>query len=715
MTLVKVKSLQEHPQNRKGRNMETNLRTLAFEIGTEEIPAFDLMSATKQLEKLVPISLNEKRIEFESVAVYSTPRRLIVMICGLACLTRAVIEEAKGPSSMIAFDESGNPTKAAIGFAKGKGLNAEQLERRIVDGVEYVFARKEIPAQQAEDILPEILLQWIHAISWPKSMRWGTQNDLFSRPIRWILALLDDCVVPFEHAGLTSGNTTQGHRILAPGSHQVMQASELIETLKEQYVIAGFAEREARIRKGIKAIEAKIGAKAEIPEKTLTEVINLCEFPSPLVGTFDYEFLDVPEEIIVDAMLMHQRYFPLYDQNHKLINKFIAVSNGNPNYSDIIIDGNERVVRPRLSDAKFFFEEDLKHPLSYYVDDLDKVVFQESLGTMKDKTQRIVKVVSAIADNAGFDAARKTDALRAAYLSKADLVSNAVIEFTSVQGVMGAYYAEASGENKRVVEAIADQYRPRFSGDELPRNTIGKAVAIADKLDTVCGLFTLDQAPTGSSDPFALRRSAIGIINMIGEDLSLSLEAAIDASLATFENKTFDYATVKQSLLDFFVTRTKVMLRDGGYSADVIDAVLACGIFEPAEIMARTKSLVLLREEMPEVLFDLAAAYARANNIRQDDLGLVVDPSLMDKTEENLYDAVLLAEKRVEQSLAANDYAQSLHVLSDLRASVDQFLEEILIMDENIALRENHLRLLNRFIAVFAHIADFGKLAKSGK
>lgn len=695
--------------------MAANSRTLAFEIGTEEIPAFDLVNATKQLEKLAPMSLEDKRIEFDSSCVYSTPRRLIVVIEGLASTTQALVEDAKGPSAAIAFDDSGNPTKAAIGFAKGKGLEADQLERRVVDGVEYVFARKEIPAQQVKDMLPEILLSWIHSISWPKSMRWGTRSDLFSRPIRWIFALLDDEVVSFEHAGLSSGNLTYGHRVLAPGSHQVAHASQLIEILKEKYVVAGFTQREECIRAGIKAIEVEVGAKAEIPEKTLTEVINLCEYPTPLAGTFDEEFLEVPEEIIVDAMLMHQRYFPLYDENHKLINKFIAVSNGDPQHSDIIIDGNERVVRPRLSDAKFFFEEDLKHPLSHYVDDLDKVVFQESLGTMKDKTQRIVKVVDAITDTAVFDESSKVDALRAAYLCKADLVSNAVVEFTSVQGIMGSYYAEASGENLRVAQAIADHYRPRFAGDDSPRDNVGKVVAIADKLDTVCGLFALDQAPTGSSDPFALRRSAIGIINMIVDGLAVSLEDSIAASLSSFENISFDLNEVKSSLREFFVTRTKVMLRDGGYSADVVDAVLAGGVFEPAEIVARTKALSQVREDMPEVMSDLAAAYARANNIRQQDLGVEVDLSLMDETERTLFEAVQVAEKHVEESLGANDYARSLQVLSDLRLPVDRFLEEVLIMDDDLALRENHLRLLNRFIAVFAHVADFGKLAKSGK
>lgn len=695
--------------------MEKNQSTLAFEIGTEEIPAFDLVNATKQLEKLVPAALAEHRIGFESVAVYSTPRRLIVMVEGIACSTQALMEETKGPSAAIAFDEAGNPTKAAIGFAKGKGLEASRLERRVVDGVEYVFARKEIPAQQVKDLLPDILLSWIDAISWPKSMRWGTRADLFSRPIRWLLALLDSEIIPFGHAGLASGNTTWGHRILSPGQHRVETASALLEVLAKNHVIAGSADRETRIRKGIEAIEAQVGAYAELPEKTLTEVINLCEYPTPLVGTFDSGFLEVPEEIIVDAMLMHQRYFPLYDENHRLINRFIAVSNGDPAYSNIIIDGNERVVRPRLSDAKFFYEEDLKHPLSYYVDDLDKVVFQVSLGTMKDKTERIVEVVEKIAADAGFDASSTEDALRAAYLCKADLVSNAVVEFTSVQGVMGAYYAEASGENARVAHAIADHYRPRFAGDEPPRDRVGKVVAIADKLDTVCGLFALDQAPTGSSDPFALRRSAIGILNMTGEGLDVSLEKSIDASLATFTTIDFDPEAIKRSILEFFVTRTKVMLRDNGYSADVVDAVLAGGVFEPSEIAARTKALAQTRADMPEVMADLAAAYARANNIRQDSLGTEVDAALMDTTESSLFAAVQVAEKSVEESLEENDYARSLRALSELRAPVDRFLEEVLIMDKDRALRENHLKLLNRFIAVFAHVADFGKLAKSGK
>ncbi|MEG0759079.1 MAG: glycine--tRNA ligase subunit beta, partial [Raoultibacter sp.] len=515
-------------------------RTLAFEIGTEEIPAFDLSNATKQFATLVPEALDAKRIPHGTVSIYSTPRRLIALVEAVGEETEALVEEHKGPSIAIAFDAEGNPSKAASGFARGKGVDVSELERRVVDGTEYVFATKNIAARPVAELLPEVLGGLIESISWPKSCRWGTQTVLFSRPVRWLVALFGSEVIPVAFADIVAGNTTKGHRFMAPGLHTVASADDLIDIIKAAKVVPSESLREAAIREGVAAAESETGYRAELPAKTLTEVINLTEFPTVLVGSFDEEFLQVPEEIIVDAMLMHQRYFPLYDQAGKLTNKFIVVTNGDPKNSAIIIDGNERVVRPRLSDAKFFYEEDLKQPLEAYVERLDEVVFQETLGTMKAKTDRIVKLAEHLVLEAGLSKDDAADAVRAAYLSKADLVSNAVVEFTSVQGVMGSYYAKAAGETDQVAQAIADHYRPRFAGDDMPASEVGKIVAMADKLDTICGLFAVGQGPTGSSDPFALRRAAIGIINMLSTGLQVSLDRAIAASLATFETIAFD-------------------------------------------------------------------------------------------------------------------------------------------------------------------------------
>ena len=688
--------------------------TLAFEIGVEEIPAFDLDSANKQLEKMVPAAFADARIPYDSIEIHSSPRRLIVMAYGVADATEALVEEYKGPAAKIAFDADGNPTKAAIGFARGKGLSPESLERREVNGTEYVFATKNIPATPVADLLPDVLAGFITAIKWPRSCRWAAYREYFVRPVRWIVAMLDDVVLPVSFAGAESSNFTMGHRVLAPGKHAVDTAANLLDVIRAAYVIPTQAERERIIREGVAAIEAETGFTADLPAKTLLEVVNLSEYPQPLVSTFDEEFLQVPEEIIVDAMLMHQRYFPLYDAAGKLTNKFIIVSNGNPECAATIIDGNERVVRARLDDAKFFYEEDLKHPLESYIEKLDKVVFQESLGTVRQKAERLEKLACALSADAQLDAADAADAKRAARLCKADLVTNAVIEFTSVQGVMGSYYAAASGETPQVAQAIGQHYQPRFAGDALPDTTVGKLVALADKLDTICGLFAVGQGPTGSSDPFALRRSAIGIVNMLEAGLPISLVAAIDESLASFaaQGVAFD-AAVRAEVVDFFVTRTKVMLRDGGVNADTIDAVLAAGVEEPAVISQRAHALEDARANDAETFDNLATAYARANNLRKPELGEGVDDALLTEPERALAGAVATAEQAVASALASDDFAAALSQLAALRAPIDGFFADVMVMDEDAALRDNRLRLLNRFVAVFANVADFGKMAKS--
>ena len=690
----------------------SDTQTLAFEIGAEEIPAFDLASATKQLEKFVPADLKDARIPFSTVEVLSTPRRLIVIVHDMAVETESLCEEYKGPAVRIAFDADGNPTKAAQGFARGKGLTVDDLDRREVKGVEYVYAVKQIDAIPVINLLPDLLKGFITKISWPRSCRWGTQSVLFVRPVRWIVALFGDQIVPLTFGDVTSGNQTMGHRILAPGPHVVATADDLVSVVRASGVVPTQEEREQIIRSGIAEIEQKTGEKADLPAKTMREVVNLSEHPQALLGTFDEEFLKVPQEIIVDAMLVHQRYFPLYNVRGELTNHFIIVSNGDPACAETIIDGNERVVRARLDDAKFFYEEDLKQPLEAYVDRLDEVVFQKSLGTVRDKTNRLVQLAHHLADDAELSQQDSDDLSRAAFLCKADLVTNAVIEFTSVQGVMGSYYARAAGETDQVADAIAQQYRPRFSGDDAPETTVGRLLALADKLDTICGLFAVDQAPSGSKDPFALRRSAIGIVKMLADGLPISLISAVDCSLASYDALKFDTAAVRTQIIDFFITRTKVMLRDEGCTADAVDAVLAGGVSEPAEIVARTQALESARADTPEVMDDLATAYARAHNLRDESLGCDVDVSLMNDEEQALNGAIETAERVIPGYLDKGDYQAALAGLAALRAPIDTFFEQVMIMDEDADLRHNRLCLLNRFIAVFADVADFGKLAK---
>lgn len=687
-------------------------RTLAFEIGTEEIPAFDLAGAVKQLTTMVPSLLDDAAIPHGAVKIFSSPRRLIVIAEEIPEATEEKNEVFKGPSAKIAFDAEGNPTKAAQGFARGKGVDPSSLV--VEDG--YVYARTHTPSVNVASLLSSVLNKIIHGLSWPRSQRWGVQSEYFTRPVRWIVALFGNEVIDFTFAGLVAGRTTYGHRFLAPGPFEVADADSLVDVVRSASVIPSEVEREQVIREGVAKAEAETGFTAVLHPKTLVEVINLAEYPTVLVGTFDEEFLKVPEEIIVDAMLVHQRYFPLYDKDGKLTNRFIVVSNGDPACAETIVDGNERVVRARLYDAKFFYDEDLKQPLESYVDHLGEVVFQEKLGTMLDKTNRIQRLADHLAEDAGLAGQDLSDVERAARLCKADLVTSAVVEFTSVQGVMGSYYAAASGETAQVAQAIEQHYRPRFAGDEAPDTVVGKIVAIADKLDTVCGLFAVGQGPTGSSDPFALRRSAIGIVAMLsGKDaVEVSLVAAIDAALASYAQQgiEFDSDAARRDVIEFFITRTKVMMRDAGNSIDAIDAVLSAGIQEPVELINRVSALEAARSEQPEAFEDLATAYARANNLCDSKLGTEVNEGLLSEVEQALVRAVGQAESNVTSALENNNYAAALSELAALRKPIDLFFENTMVMDEDQALRENRLRLLNSFVAVFANVADFALLSK---
>ena len=689
-------------------------KTLAFEIGTEELPAFDLHAATTKLGGIAQKALDGAKIPHGAIEVYSTPRRLIVIVADVPESTEASVEEFRGPSAKIAFDESGAPTKAAIGFAKGKGVDPSTLERRDENGVEYVYAVKETPSIDVASLLPELLGSIITSIEWPKSQRWGSRREQFSRPVRWLFAMLGETVVPVEFAGLTAAAQTRGHRFLAPGPFDVASADELIDTLRANYVVPSEAEREASIREQVKAIEAETGLVSELPAKTMEEVVNLTEYPTVMVGEFDELFLAVPKEITVDAMLVHQRYFPLFNADGSLSNKFLITSNGNPEYRDNIIDGNQRVVAARLYDAKFFYDEDLKQPLEAYVEKLGDVVFQESLGTTRAKADRLVALADKLAADAGLEGQDVADAKRAALLCKADLVTGAVVEFTSVQGIMGRYYAKAAGETDQVADAIADHYRPRFAGDDTPASLVGKVVATADKLDTICGLFAVGQGPTGSSDPFALRRSAIGILAMLDDGLDISLIDAIDESLSIYERDglSFDRDEVRAAVIDFFVTRTKVILRDGGCAADTIDAVLSTGVDEPMTLVARARALESARANDKETFEDLATAYARANNLRDAAQGTDVDASLFGDDETALDAAIASAAKAVEEALGADDYPAALAKLAQLRGPIDSFFENVMVMDEDERVRANRMKLLNEFVAVFANVADFGKMAK---
>ena len=692
-------------------------RDFLLEIGTEEMPSAPLINAAGQLGKLVASGLDEAGLAHGDVRVISTPRRLAALVASVATATDEVHEVRRGPAAAIAFDDAGQPTKAAAGFARKCGIDAAELVRRVdTDGREYVFAERSIASAPAMPILSALSERVIAQLQWPnyRSQRWGSTHETFVRPIRWICALLGSEVVPVSYADVTSSNVTRGHRVLAPGEHVVAEPALYESVLESAFVLS--AERRAEaIRTGIAQVEAERGgAHVDTPKRIFDEVVNLCEWPTVLVGTFDEEFLAVPHEIICESMLSNQRYFPIYDASGALTREFVVVSNADPRVSATVVAGNEKVVRARLDDAKFFYDEDLKRPMEEFVDRLATVTFQERLGTMLQKVERMEGLAAAVAQQAGETDDGVAAAARAAHLAKADLVSQAVVEFTNQQGVMGGYYAAAAGESEEVCAAIREHYRPRFAGDELPSGVCGRCVAIADKLDTVCGIFAIDEPPTGSSDPYAVRRSAIGIIAMLRTLPTSDLRQLIGLSLDAYKAQglEFDLEEVTASVERFFQGRLVAIAKDEGLRPDTIEAVSAVGVIDPVEFMARAHALEDARSQSPELFDDLATAYARASHLGDPSLGTEVDTSLLGDAEKALLEACELGSSRVSAALSAGDFADALAALAELKAPIDRFFDDVLVMDEDTAVRGNRLRLLNRFVEVFVGVADIGALSR---
>ncbi len=688
-----------------------------LEIGCEEMPSAPLMKAQDQLGKIVEKGLTEAGLSHGEVRTLSTPRRLAVVVEGCATATEEINEVVRGPKCAIAFDADGNPTRAAEGFArKNKTTPAELVHRMEPDGNEYVFAERNIASVPALELLSALCEKTIGAIQWPnyRSQRWGSEHQTFVRPIRWICALLGSDVVPVCYADVASGNTTRGHRVLGEGEHVVPEPAAYEKVLEDAFVL-GEVRRAEVIREGIAAIEQeRKGARVDTPTGVFNEVVNLCEWPTVVVGTFDEEFLAVPQEIIVEAMLKHQRYFPIYDAAGRLTREFVIVSNANPAVSDTVRAGNERVVRPRLDDAKFFYDEDLKVGLDAFRERLANVVFQKKLGTVLQKSERMEILAGKVARDAGYGDVAAQDAARAAHLAKADLVSQAVVEFTSQQGVMGGYYALAQGENEVVAQAISQHYCPRFAGDELPSTVVGKAVAIADKLDTICGMFAINEPPTGSADPFAVRRSAIGVINMLRTLSETSLPELIGTALEAYraQGLDFDLEQTAGNVAAYFIGRLSAIARDEKADPDTIKAVADTGTCDPAAFLNRVAALQRARRTQREVFDDLATAYARASHLADSSLGIDVDESALGEAEKALLTAVDEGSATVQEAILAGEYDDALSALARLREPIDRFFEDVLVMDEDKAVRENRLRLLNRFENAFAGVANIGAMAK---
>lgn len=692
-------------------------RDFLLEIGTEEMPSAPLVHATKQIADLVRTGLDEAGLAHGELRSSQTPRRLVVRVSDVALATKEVREVKRGPAASIAFGPDGLPTKAAAGFARKFGIDAASLVRRDdVDGREYVWAEKYVASRPAMPILTQVSEAAIAGLEWPnyRSQRWGSEHQGFVRPIRWICALLGSEVVPVTYADVTSSNTTRGHRVLGPGEHVVADPSCYEATLESAGVLLA-DRRDQVIREGIEQVQAeRPGSRVDTPKGTYSEVVNLCEHPTVLVGTFDEEFLQVPHEIICESMLSNQRYFPIYDAKGALTREFVVVSNARPEVSSTVVDGNERVVRARLDDAKFFYDEDLKVPMDDFVERLDKVVFQEKLGTMRQKVTRMEALAPEVVLGAGLGADVVASAARAAHLAKADLVSQAVVEFTNQQGVMGGYYAQAAGETDEVALAIREHYRPRFAGDELPSGVVGKAVAIADKLDTICGMFAIDEPPTGSSDPFAVRRAAIGVIAMLRALPEVHLKPLVERALRSYAEQglSFDVDAVRTDVEKFFQGRLAAIAKDEKIAPDAIDAVSSVGVIDPGEFLARASALDDARSKQPELFEDLATAYARAAHLADPELGVIIDETILGTAERALLDACERGEHNVSAAIASGDFGAACEALAELREPIDRFFEDVLVMDEDTSARENRLRLLNRFANVFAGVANIGVLSK---
>lgn len=705
-------------------------RTLVFEIGVEEVPSAPLYDAISQLQTITAKALKDARLEYATLDVFGSPRRLTVIVTELAERTEDLSMRARGPAAKGAFDTNGQPTAAAIGFARGKGVAVEDLVVQTEDGGEYVYAVIEREGQPTSEVLPELLSALPGRIEWVKSQKWGSGTTRFIRPVRWLLALYGDEIVAVEFAGLTAARTTWGHRWLADNPIEIDNADAYAEAMADGKVVFDQEVRARLVADGVEAFGKQRGGTAVVPEKTLAEVINLVEWPTPGLGTFDPEFLTVPREVLETAMTKHQRYFPVQRANGQLDNTFVVVHNGDPERTDAILRGHERVIRARLSDAAFFYQEDLATPSEDRVARLESIIFQAELGTLAAKRERVESLASKLAEQIGAPEEVRQSAVRAAHLAKTDLVSNVVVEFPSLQGVMGRYYALAGGESERVAQAVVDHYRPRFAGDALPADKVGMLVAAADKLDTIAGIFAIDAQPTGSSDPYALRRAAIGILAMdIDGGLGISLDAAIPTAVAGYggiirarekaasadatradalAGKPSGVDTVTDEVAEFFRGRLEVMLRDRGNPHDIVDAALAVSAGEPADAAERAAALTVFSGT--EAGGDLLTAFKRAANLADAEAGVTPDQALMSHVESALFVAINATDTDFHSLVEQRRYAEALGTLAQLRAPVDEFFDKVLVMDDDPKLRANRLALLNRIVTLFDGFADLSKL-----
>jgi glycyl-tRNA synthetase beta chain len=686
------------------------MKELLLEIGTEEIPAGFIPLALIDLESLAKKELEASRIDFNGIKTLGTPRRLVLVIESVSEKQRDEETKKIGPSKQSAFDEKGNPTKAAIGFAKSQSVPVESLTMIQTEKGEYVCAVKKEPGRPTSEILSSLLPKWIFSIPFQKSMRWADVPIRFARPIHWILALFGGEVIPFEVGNIRSGNMTYGHRFMHPDYFLVKDFQSYLQKAREASVIVDPAERKKRIDDEMIREGAKVSGRVLKDEELLNEVNFLVEYPVALCGTFDNKFLSLPREILIHSMKEHQRYFPVVDDHGILLPHFVCISNINPKSREVVVKGNEKVLKARLSDAAFFFEDDLKIPLEKRLEQLKKVVFQAKLGTSYEKVMRFKQLALWMTERIDPKLGEMVE--RTALLCKADLVTGMVGEFPKLQGIVGREYARLSGEKPEVAEAIYEHYLPGFAGDRLPSSPIGDIVSIADKMDTIVGCFGVGLVPTGTADPFGLRRQALGIIRIILEKkYPISLRGLIEESEKQLKEKMErPVGKVKEEVLDFFRVRYQNFLLDKGYPFDVTEAVISNSFGELLDIQHRIDALRTAREWKD--FGSIVIGFKRAMNILK---GLTstmeINPSLFSEpVEKNLYQSFLKARENISRFLSQKDYETALLEMTRMKKPIDDFFDGVMVMVEDEAIRNNRLALLDEIGKVFLRIADFSKL-----
>ena len=691
------------------RENKMTTQNFLVEIGTEELPPKALKTLATSFADNVEAELNQAGLSFDKIEWFAAPRRLAVKVLNLATQQPSKEIEKRGPAVSAAFDAEGKPTKAAEGWARGCGITVDQAERIATDKGEWLVHRAKIEGQPTKNLLNGIVANALAKLPIPKPMRWADKTVQFIRPVHTVTMLLGDELIEGEILGVASARTIRGHRFLGEKEFEIQHADQYPQLLREKgSVVADFNERKAEILAKSQAKATALGGLADIEESLLEEVTSLVEYPNVLAAKFEERFLAVPAEALVYTMKGDQKYFPIYDKDGKLLPHFIFVSNINPEDPTAIIEGNEKVVRPRLTDAEFFFKTDLKQKLVDRLPRLETVLFQQQLGTLKDKTDRIEQLAGEIAKQIGADEAK---AKRAGLLSKCDLMTNMVFEFTDTQGVMGMHYARHDGEDEEVAVALNEQYMPRFAGDELPKSLVASAVALADKFDTLTGIFGIGQAPKGSADPFALRRAALGALRIIVEkNLPLDLEDLVKKSAALFGDKLTNQNVVSD-VVDFMLGRFRAWYQDEGIAVDVIQAVLARRPTRPADFDARVRAVSHFRTlDSAEAL---AAANKRVANIMakaEGDIGAIDVALCVEPAEQVLAQSVLSLAKEVQPLIAQGEYTAVLDKLAGLRQPVDNFFDNVMVNAEDAKLRQNRLAILNTLQGLFLQVADISLL-----